>query len=163
MAVVPPASVVTLVSALEPPTAPPKVVTPLVFTVRACAPLTVEASVTLPVPAARIVSAPSVTASLKVCAPVVVTLPPLSAVEPPASVVTLVSAVVPPTAALKVVTPLLSTVRFAPPLTVPVNVTLPEPALTVRSLLRLVVLPNTTGLLVVVSVALAVPTVTASL
>ena len=50
MAVEPPALVVTLVNAAVPPTAPPKVVIPAVFTVSAKAPLTVLASEMLPAP-----------------------------------------------------------------------------------------------------------------
>src|SRR5947208_2744734 len=53
MAVVPSPSVVTLVSALVPPTAPPKVVVPAVFTARLKAPLTVEANETFPEPVDR--------------------------------------------------------------------------------------------------------------
>jgi hypothetical protein len=56
-----------------------------------------------------VVSLPKVTASLKVCAPVVVMLPPLMAVVPVASVVRLLSfspAVALPTAPPKVVVPL---------------------------------------------------------
>ena len=65
IAIVPAASVVTLVSAVVPPTTPPKVVVPAVFTVRACAPLTVLAKVTLPEPVlVSVAPAPKVTASL---------------------------------------------------------------------------------------------------
>ena len=56
---------VTLVSALFAPTAPPKVVAPVVLTARACAPFTVLPKVMAPEPElASVVSAPKVTASL---------------------------------------------------------------------------------------------------
>ena len=51
------------------------------------------------------VAAPKVATSLKICAPVVLTIPPLMATVPPTSVVKLVNAVVPPTAPVKVVAP----------------------------------------------------------
>ena len=72
------------------PTAPVKVVSPvlLVVTLSVCAPSTVVANTTLPLDVVLIVvSAPQVTASLYVCAPVVVMLPPLMAVVPPVLVV----------------------------------------------------------------------------
>ena len=62
----------------------------------------------------KVVSAPKVTLSLYVCAPVVVTLPPLIAVVPAASVVTLLNlspSVALPTAPPKVVVPLSLTVK----------------------------------------------------
>ena len=63
-AVVPPASVVTEVSAVAPPIAPPKVVVPPVLAARLNAPLTVLASDRLPDPVlVSVVFAPSVTAS----------------------------------------------------------------------------------------------------
>ena len=66
----------------------------------------------------RIVLFPSVTASLYVWPPVVFTLPPLIAVVPAKSVVTLVSAVVPPTAPPKVVVPPVFTINANGPFTV---------------------------------------------
>ena len=99
IAVVPAASVVMLLSLspavplpTAPPTAPPKLVLPLSLIAKLRLPpldLTELASVMFtPV---SVVSRPKVTASLKVCAPVVRTLPPLMAVVPTASVVRLVS------------------------------------------------------------------------
>ena len=74
----------------------------------------------------------------------------------PDPVVRLVSAVVPPLAALKVVLPLPVRVRFCAPLIAPVKVTTPEPAATVRSPFSVVVPLAVTLLLVVVSVAAGV-------
>ena len=106
MTTLPPALVVTLVKAVVPPTAPPKVVTPEVFTTKACAPLSVLPNVIAPLPVlVSVVSAPKDAASPKLCAPVVLTKPPLMATVPPASVLRLVNAVVPPTAPVKVVAP----------------------------------------------------------
>ena len=62
IAVVPPALVVRVVSALVPPTAPVKIVVPLSFTVKANSPFTVLAKV-LPTPVS-VALAPRVTASL---------------------------------------------------------------------------------------------------
>ena len=113
IAVVPAASVVMLLSfssAVALPTAPPRVVVPLSLTSKLrLAPLdtSVLARVT-PTPVSMVL-APRVTASLKVCAPVVVMLPPLMAVVPAASVVRLLSfspAVALPTAPPRVVVPL---------------------------------------------------------
>ena len=114
IAVVPPTSVVKLLSlspaALVPPIAPPKMVAPLSLIAKLRLPpldLTVLPRV-MPTPVS-VVSAPSVTASLKVCAPVVMMLPPLTAVVPAASVVMLLSfssAVALPTAPSRVVVPL---------------------------------------------------------
>src|SRR5207237_4377500 len=104
--VVPAARVVTLVNAVVPPTALSNVVMPAVLTARAKGPLTVLTSVTLPAPVeVRVSLALRMTASLYVWGPVVVTGPPLRSVAPAASVVRLVSAVVPPTAPPKVVVP----------------------------------------------------------
>src|SRR6516162_2463922 len=126
-AVLPAASVVTLVKAVLPPTAPPNVVVPAVLTVRLKAPSTVPPSVTFPdAVEVNVVFAPRLTASLYACAPLVVTLPPLSAVLPAASVVTLVRAELPPTAPPNVVVPAVFTVRLKAPSTVPPNVTFPE-------------------------------------
>jgi len=84
----------------------------------------------------------------------VITLP-VSVVVPPASVVRLVRGVVAPTAELKSVAPLLSAVSACAPSTAPVKVILPEPALTVRSPLRVVVPATETALLVVASALVA--------
>ena len=116
--VVPPALVVTDVSAVVPPTTPPKVVAPVVFTARVCPPFTVELREIARLPVlASVVAAPRVTASFQVCVPVVVTLP-VNVVVPPALVVTDVSAVVPPTTPPKVVAPVVFTARVCPPFTV---------------------------------------------
>ena len=65
IAVLPPASVVRLVSAALAPTTPLKVVAPEVLTARACAPFTVLPKVMAPEPVlASVVSAPKVIASL---------------------------------------------------------------------------------------------------
>src|SRR5205823_9887172 len=105
-----------LESAVVPPAAPPNVVVPAVFAVRENAPLTVPAKETLPLPVEVSVEfAPSVTASLNDCAPVVVTEPPFKADEPAASVFTLESAVVPPTAPPNVVVPAVFTARAKAP------------------------------------------------
>jgi len=90
----------------------------------------------------------------------VVTLP-VRVVAPPALVVKLASGVVPPTVVLKRIVPVLLAVRAWAPLTAPVKVMLPEPALTVSPPLRVVVPLIVTGLLLVVSV-LAVAIVTLS-
>src|SRR4029450_11909316 len=126
--VLPAASVVTLVSAVVPPTVPSNVVTPAVFTARLKAPFTVEPKVTFPAPVeGRIVPAGGTAASLYVWLPVVVPFPPLRSVLPAASVVTLVSAVVPPTVPSNVVTPAVFTVRLNAPFTVEPKVTFPAP------------------------------------
>src|SRR2546428_4968607 len=75
------------------------------------------------------------------------------AVVPPALVVNVVSARALPTGAVKVVVPMLLAIKAFVPSTAPVNVMSPEPALTVRLLFSVVVLPKETVLLVVVSVA----------
>src|SRR5204863_9194458 len=75
----------------------------------------------------RVSFAPRATASLYIWAAVVVTAPPFSAVEPPASVVRLTRAVLPPTAPLKVVTPAVLMVRLKAPFTAPARVILPLP------------------------------------
>ncbi len=106
MATVPPTSVVKLVNAVVPPTAPVKVVAPDVFTANVCAPFKVLPNVMAPLPVVvNAVAAPKVATSLKICAPVVFTIPPLITTVPPTSVVRLVNAVVAPTAPVKVVAP----------------------------------------------------------
>src|SRR5947207_2830486 len=75
------------------------------------------------------------------------------AVLPAASVLRLVRAVLPPMGPEKSVAPLLLATKSLPPFTAPVNVMLPEPALTVRLPLSVVVLPKETALLVVLSIA----------
>src|SRR5262249_56293676 len=113
--VLPAASVVRLVSALIPPTAPPKVVIPLALTVRfeageaAASASRVLAKVTF-VPVS-VVFVLIVTVSLYAWSPVVLTTPPLICVLPAASVVRLGSAWIPPTTPAKVVVPLGSAVR----------------------------------------------------
>ena len=65
MATVPPASVVTLVRGVVPPTAPVNVVTPEVFTAKVCAPFKVLPNVMSPLPVlVNVVAAPKVTAPL---------------------------------------------------------------------------------------------------
>ena len=129
-ATVPGASVVMLVSAALAPTTPLKVVAPAVLTARAFAPFTVLPKEMAPeAELASMVSAPRLTASLKVCAPVVRNRPPLMVVLPPASVVTLVNAVLAPTALPKVVVPAVLTVKLCAPFTVPTKVMAPEPVL----------------------------------
>ena len=59
MTVVPPAFVVTLVNAVVPPTAPPNVVVPVLFTNSVFAPFTVLVNVTLPDPALTTVAPPA--------------------------------------------------------------------------------------------------------
>ena len=107
MAVEPPTSVTRLVRIADPPTAPPKVVVPVVLAVRLNAPLTVSANVIAPLPASSRVLAPSVTASLKNwLSPLLVLIePPSMAVVPPALVSRCVSAVFEPTAPLNFVAP----------------------------------------------------------
>ena len=127
--VLPPASVVRLVSAVVPPTVQRNLVLPPEFTVSACAPSTAWENVMSPPPVlASIASTPSVTASPYVCAPVVRTPPP-SVVLPPALVVRLVNAVVAPTAAPKLVLPPVFTVSACAPSTVEPKAMLPLPAL----------------------------------
>ena len=130
IAVVPAASVPMLASEARFPTAPPKVVL-LAFTARARAaiPSELRVSAKLTVAPVSVVSAPSRTASLKVSV-AAFTTPPLMAVEPPASVVRLVRAVVPPTAPVSVVIPVLFNARLWAPLTVLPKLMLPLPALT---------------------------------
>src|SRR5438046_7813433 len=121
--------------------APPKLVTPAVLMVRLKAPLTVPPRVILPLPLElSSLVPPRVTASLYDWASVVITEPPLSAVEPAASVVRLTKAVLPPTAPLRVVTPALLIVRVKAPLTAPARVILPLPLE-----LRLVFAPKVTA------------------
>ena len=93
------------------------------------------------------------------------TLGPASAVVPSASVVRLASGVLLPTAARNRVVPLLLATSAKPPFTGPLNVMGPVPAVTVRWLSSASVLPNSTALFVVLSVAVtaAAPIVTASL
>src|SRR6266496_882061 len=169
MAVVPPASVVRLASAIPPPTAPPKVVAPVLFAVSAPGPSTVPVKVvslkpklmvvappTVVVPAARkpasLYVPESVVLSLNVVAPVVVT--PTDEDVPPPSVVSELKAVVPPTMLLKVVAPVEFTARLCAPATVPstapVNVTAPVPVDTVTELPSVVVPVTLKALFVVV-------------
>ena len=76
-------SVVTLVSAAVPPTAPVKMVAPEVFTAKVCAPFKVLPNVIAPLPELlNVVAAPKVTAPSYVCAPTVLMLPPLSTDAP---------------------------------------------------------------------------------
>ena len=113
MAVAPPALVVRLVSAVVPPTAPAKVVAPVVFTASVCAPLTVPLKAIAPLPLLASVVAPvSVTASLYVCVPLVV-IAPVSCVEPPLPVARLRIPV--KFAPFIVVVPLKFSVRSKPP------------------------------------------------
>jgi len=85
---------------------------------------------------------------------VVLTLP-VKVVVPPASVVKLVSGVFAPIVELKSVAPVLSAISACAPSTAPVKVILPEPVLTMRSPLRVVVPPTVTALFVVASVLVA--------
>jgi len=127
MLVLPGASVVTLVKAVAAPTVLPNVVDPAVFTVKLCAPFTAPFKLMLPLLLdERIASAAKVIESLKVCAPVVLMLPPML-VLPGASVVTLVKAVVAPTVLPKVVVPAVLTVKLCAPFTVPFKLMLPLP------------------------------------
>ena len=97
---------------MDPPTAPPNLVRPLVTTSSDWLPFNVPPKpIVAPSVLVTSVSAPSVTASPKLCAPVVRTEPPFRAVVPAASVVSEVSAVVPPTAPPKLVAPVPLTVR----------------------------------------------------
>ena len=108
-----------LLKGAVPPTAPPRITlapAPPAVTVKArgvktASLLTVEASVTTAAAplAASVVSAPRITASPKLCEPLLRTLPPLSVVLPPALVLRLLSSspeAEPPTAPTKVVLPL---------------------------------------------------------
>ena len=125
MTVLPAVPVVRLARAVPAPTAASNWVVPPVFTVRLEAPFTVFLSQIFPDPVER--SAVSVAFmvnwSLYVWAPLVLTEPPLIAVEPAASVLMLVSAVLPPTAPPKVVRPLSVTVRADGPFSVPLKLT----------------------------------------
>ena len=113
----------------------------------------------------NVVTAPTVTGSLYVCAPLVVTLPPLISVLPNALVVRLAALSAPPT----VVTPMLFNITapkgtpLARP-TEPVNVIAPLPELIVklRAAAFVIVDARLTKLLVVVSTVSA-DNVTASL
>src|SRR5207248_671723 len=126
--VLPAASVARLLRAVAAPTAPLKEDRPPVLTARPKPPLTVPPSVMAPeAVAVSVVLAPRLTASPYVCAPVVVTVPPLRLVLPGASVVRLVRAVAPPTAPLKVVRPPVLTARPKPPLTVLPKAMAPAP------------------------------------
>ena len=125
----PPASVVRLVRAVLTPTPPPKVVAPDVSTARFEPPSTEPASVIAPPPVdISVVDEPvSVTESPYVWAPAVVTAPPLIRVAPPALVASEASGAVPPTAAAKIVSPIVLTVRAAAPSSVPASVIAPPP------------------------------------
>src|SRR5690606_4186242 len=104
---------------------------PAVFAASAKPPSSVFAKASAPAPVlVSVVFAASVSASLYVCAPVVTTDPPPSAVDPGASVVRDVSAVTAPTGPPRVVTPAVFTVRFAAPSIEPAAVIAP-PALLV--------------------------------
>ena len=84
----------TAPNAVPEPTAPVKVTPPLpLLTVNARAELllSVVANETNLSVVVKVVSSPKVTASLYVCAPLVVIMPPLMAVVPPMLVVTLVA------------------------------------------------------------------------
>ncbi len=122
--------------------------------------MTVEEKVMLPeAELVSVVAAPKVTAFPKVCTPLVLIEPPLSAVVPLLEFCTTVLAA---TVELKVVVPVLVKEMFprpcAPP-TAPVKVMLLEPTLAVRLrgvlLSLLTVLLNDIALLVVANVALA--------
>src|SRR5689334_15222554 len=110
----------------------------------------------LPAPALSVVSALSSTASLYVCAPVVVTVPPLRSVVPPALVVRLVNGVVPPMAPAKVVVPVLLAVRLPAPSIVLLKLIGPVPVAIVRSPPRVTAWVRVTASLVVVIVRLPV-------
>src|SRR5258706_391308 len=121
MLVEPPAFVIKLFNADDPPTTPPNEVIPEVFNTRSNAPFNVEPNPILPLPLDAKVPAPvNETASLNVCAPVVEIFDAML-VEPPALVVKLAKALDPPIAAPKRVTPLELTVKACPPLTVELN------------------------------------------
>ena len=113
IAVVPPAFVVILVSAVAPPTAPPNEVVPAVFTTRVCAPFTLLLNVTAWLPELVTVVAPvRATASLYVCVPVVLNAP-VRFVVPPLPVETLLIPV--KLGPLIVVAPLKFNARSKPP------------------------------------------------
>ena len=113
----------------------------------------------------NVVTAPTVTGSLYVCAPLVVTLPPLISVLPNALVVRLAALSAPPT----VVTPMLFNITapkgtpLARP-TEPANVIAPLPALIVKlfALVLIIFDAKFTGLFVVLNVVFP-PSVTAPL
>ncbi len=102
-------------------------------------PLTVPPSVIGLLAVVSVVSAPSVTASLYVCAPVVRIELPLIVVVPPESVVKLAREAVAPTVLPKLVLPPVYTVNVLVPLTVSAKVTALMPAL------RMVSLPSVTA------------------
>ncbi len=110
------------VSAVCPPTAPPKVVVPVLLRLRTWAPSTVPAKSTAPTPDVMVRAPPRVVA-------------PLTEIEPPDTVVApdpVVRAVSPVKPLPKVVWPEVVTVRAWAPLTAP-KPTAAEPALTVMS------------------------------
>ena len=90
----------------------------------------------LPVVPVSVVSVPSETASPKLCAPVVVTVPPLMFVPPRASVVRLAMETAPP----NVVAPVVLTVSACAPVTVPSNAIAP-----VVVLISVTSVPSVTG------------------
>ena len=92
-----------------------------------------------------VVLAPRVTGSLKDCAPVVMTLPPLMSVDPAAFVVKPPRGVVAPTDPVNVVTPAVLTVRLFGPLTVALNVMALSAGLTLVLLVSVVFAPTVTG------------------
>src|SRR5262245_17806672 len=126
IAVMPPAFVVRLVRAVPPPTIPPNVVVPAVFTTRVRAPLTVLLKEMLPfAPPVEVKTAlaPNVTASPYVCEPVVPIVGVLIAVLPAASVLRLT--IFGPTTPPNVVVPPVFTAKLNGPSTVVENVTFP--------------------------------------
>ena len=104
-------------SAPTPATAPASTALPV--TVRLLpAPVTAARPIVVPV---SVTLEPSVSASPQLCVPLVVTLPP-NVTLPAASVIRLVNAVVPPTAASNLVIPLAFTVNACAPSTVEAKV-----------------------------------------
>ena len=83
MATVPPTSVVRLVNAVAPPTAPLNTVAPEVLTTKIFAPLTVLVKLMSPAPVlVNTVFTPKVTAPLKLCASLVVMVAPFNTLWP---------------------------------------------------------------------------------
>ena len=78
------------------------------------------------------------------------------AVRVPVLMLTVVSGVVPPTDAPKLVVPVLDTDRRSAPLTTPLKVVFPAPSLTIRVWASVVIPPTETLLLVVLKIAAVV-------
>ena len=119
-----------LLKAAFAPTLPPKRVSPVVLMAKVYAPFKVSTKRMLPAAVLlRAVLAPKLAASPKVCAPEVLTEPPLIATLPPALVVKLTNAALLPTAPPKMVSPVVLMAKVYAPFKVSAKRMLPPPVL----------------------------------